>query len=718
MTTKEQKKFFGILMNRQNINSEIYLYNPKYIIEGTLITDDDEKIFKDKMGNEYFLSDNVATISFNMENTVSSIISKEDLLKRYPSLSVKDAMSEYFNEICMKIFLGYYILVEDKIVIRSYDIQNVMTKLQFGEEDENILEDVGKRKKRNYQLIDDDKEALSHSLEKYSGDQIIPITALELKKIIDLKSYDAIKNKLLDIYQKYNDLNKYFLPEENIPEFPNLDLEITGEKVTQFFQNIIYRFEHLNNLEESEQIVWVLEDSLIKILTFLENFDNSKNIEIVHDFIYQLIDEIKIITSLDDLNIMKNKVLEILQRESINFKQLATTIDEYRLKKFKPDISLQQSSTPKIKIENKSFKLVNVKEMKAFFDRRIIGQEQAKKLVISAIAMNNLSETSDDRVSCLLVGPTGSGKTLIAKTVSDFLDIPMEVFDTTQLTVPGYVGGNLEDLLIRLLSKADGNLKKAEQGIVVFDELDKKGSDKNDDISGKGVLNTLLSFIEGTSYNVKYNGKNMIFNTSKLTIFATGAFTDVVKGKIQNSDSDSYKATKIGFNSDFELTEEIQDIEYPNLERQDFVKYGKMTDEIMGRITTIAQLSGHTKESLKSILTNSELSFLVNTKRKLEKIGICLAWTEEYLDAVAEKALKLKMGARSLKSIVEETILEARWEVLQHPDLYSKVILTEKTVLDPCDYNLVDNNGIIHNFKENSSNSEKQYMITRKNLYN
>lgn len=354
-------------------------------------------------------------------------------------------------------------------------------------------------------------------------------------------------------------------------------------------------------------------------------------------------------------------------------------------------------------------KIINVSEMKKFFDERIIGQEEAKRDVISAIVMNKLSDNPNDRNSCLLVGPTGSGKTLLAETTSKYFDMPMEIIDTTQLSVPGYEGANIEDFLARLLNKA-GGLQKAQEGIVVFDEIDKKGSGKNSDVSGKGVLNTLLSFLQGTTYDIKYNNRVVHFDTSKLTVFATGAFTDVAQS--ENSNDNGYNDTKLGFNANLDSNGE-QDIKYKKLEINDFVKYGHMPVELMGRFTTIAQLTGHTKESLKTILTESNISALLAEKQKLEKIQVELTWTDGYLDAVADKAFELKTGARSLKNTVELSVKEARWEVLNNLDTYKAIILTEKTVQDNFDCTLVDILGESHNLKDIIASKEKQKTLKK-----
>lgn len=292
--------------------------------------------------------------------------------------------------------------------------------------------------------------------------------------------------------------------------------------------------------------------------------------------------------------------------------------------------------------------------------------------------MNSLADESISKNTCLLVGPTGSGKTLIAESVAKFLDLPFVNIDTTQLTMPGYVGANIEDFLGRLIESANGDIEKAESGIVMLDEIDKKGSESNGDVAGKGVLNTLLPFVQGTTYDVRYNNRKVSFDTSNLTIFMTGAFTDVAKGV---SDKSSYTDSKIGFGTS-QKNQNKEDIAYKKLNIEDFVKHGDFPVELVGRISNIVQLSGHTKESLRTILTDSNISVLRLEIEKLKKINVEVKYSDDYLDAVAEKALKLKTGARSLKSTVEKSIKEARWEVITSNDSFKAIILNKDCVED------------------------------------
>ena len=184
--------------------------------------------------------------------------------------------------------------------------------------------------------------------------------------------------------------------------------------------------------------------------------------------------------------------------------------------------------------------------------------------------------------------------------------------------------------------------------------------------------------------------KYLHFSTKDLTIFATGAFTDVALSKAGTRHSSQ---RRIGFIIDDDTKNE--DIKYEKLEIEDFVKYGNMPIEIMGRFSVIAQLDGHTKESLKRILTDSSISPLKGEIDKLANLGIKLEYTPEYLDAVVDEAFKLKTGARSLKSIVEKSVKVARWEALENMGVYTTIVLSSDTVLDNTKYKIIDKFGNI-----------------------
>ena len=234
--------------------------------------------------------------------------------------------------------------------------------------------------------------------------------------------------------------------------------------------------------------------------------------------------------------------------------------------------------------------------------------------------------------------------------------------------------------------------------------------------------------MQGTDYNFKYNGKNVTFNSSKLTVFATGAFTDVAKEKDKDKEKEKdknnstlYKGCNMGFGVEVNLkkenskteTSKKEDIKYETLKIEDICKYGHMPIELLGRFTTISQLSGHTIESLRTILTESSSSALLSEKYKLSKLGVRLRWSDGFLDAVAAKALELKTGARSLKSTVESAVKEARWHILENPDEYKALLLTKYTVEDNLDCVLIDNCGNLHKLKDLLKKEEKVLKLTK-----
>lgn len=595
-------KYYAVLMSKNNIRQDCYLYKPVYLIEGKKIEDDDETLFEDVTGRLYEVVEDSNPIFLEEDLYVFDIISEEELLKKYKTDNLEHAKELYMEKIYSKIYIGVYSYDNDRIRIATIDYDKMF--LQIENEDIEVLFD------------------------------------LECEK-----------------QQKY---------------------EVTEKKLTEFMDDISDDILAADDILEAKKSIKSVIDKLVSMFLCSDSKENGK-VNFIQNTVEDLIQKFEKLIDADDMENFLDLYEKIYDEEIDNILELQQVYDEV----MKEGFEVKEDKTK----EEKQPEKLSVREIKKYFDERIIGQEEAKKDVIQAIYMNSLSNVPSDRTACLLVGPTGSGKTLIAETVSGCFNKPIEIIDTTQLSIPGYVGANLEDFLVRLLSKTNGDLKKAEEGIVVFDEIDKKGTGSNGDISGKGVLNTLLPFIQGTTYDIEYNHKTYHFNTSKLTIFATGAFTDVAKDKKEKG----YSGGTMGFATGPKVSKE--DIKYEELQVEDFVKYGNMPIELIGRFTTITQLSGHTKESLKQILVDSKFSALLLEKEKLNKIGVELLWEDEYIDAVVERAMKLKTGARSLKSTVEKSVKNARWEVLENEGDYSKIILTKDSVLDNKECYLVTVNG-------------------------
>lgn len=362
---------------------------------------------------------------------------------------------------------------------------------------------------------------------------------------------------------------------------------------------------------------------------------------------------------------------------------------------------------------NKESSIINVAEAKEYLDERIIGQENAKQRIISAVWNKQIAnEIQVDLPSyCLLVGPTGSGKTLLAKTIAEYLEIPSIIFDTTQLTTTGYVGDSITDSLTRLLSEANHDVKKAEQGIIIFDEIDKKGSDSNKDIAGKGALNALLPYLDGRTYYLQVNEKQIPFKTDKLIIMATGSFAEAIQMKQHKN----YSSTSVGF-----TTETENNTPSVELTSEDLIEYGGIPKELVARIPVIVMLEAHTKDSLKEILCRKNISPLYKNKEALHYANVFFEWTDDYVEKVASKALELGYGARSLNNIVENTIMKAKWEVLSNMHDYSGFIVTGDTVDDPENAFLYGYKGDDYQLKtilEEKKEKAKQYKITAKKRY-
>lgn len=317
--------------------------------------------------------------------------------------------------------------------------------------------------------------------------------------------------------------------------------------------------------------------------------------------------------------------------------------------------------------------IINIDELFSNVTKTLIAQDEPAIRVITEIAKKEM----DPRLKAdgiLLTGATGVGKTELMRLIAKYLDRPFYKINSTGLTVPGYTGTDIEEELWQLYEQCGGNKAKAERAIIYFDEIDKKGSKENDDVGGRGVLNVLLSFIEGAKYIAASDTKTSLnrvqIDTSNMIKILSGAFTDVYKNLIEKP---------MGFDKD-------PTPRYRQAEPSDFVKYGMMTDEFMGRVHVV-KLNDLYKEELKSILINGNESALRVQEGIFQKLGVRIIFTDDYIDKVAEKANKKKTGARGLKAVVTETtwlpfLIASRYANDQQSSPH-EILLTADTV-DNC----------------------------------
>lgn len=327
-------------------------------------------------------------------------------------------------------------------------------------------------------------------------------------------------------------------------------------------------------------------------------------------------------------------------------------------------------------------------KIKEMLDEYVIGQEQAKK-VISVAVYNHYKRifldkdkegTRIEKSNILMIGPTGSGKTYLVKTLAKLLNVPLAIADATSLTEAGYIGDDIESVISKLLLSAGNDVERAECGIVFIDEIDKIAKKKNTntrDVSGESVQQELLKLLEGSKVEVPVgtNQKNVLapmetVNTDNILFICGGAFPaldDIIKERLQ-------KNTSVGFNSDLKDKYDNEADLYSKVTNEDIRKFG-MIPEFIGRLPVVCTLSKLDKEAFKKILTEPKNAILKQYKRLLELDEVELVFDDDAMDYIAQQAMKKDTGARALRSIIEEFMLDIMYEIPKDKNI-GRVIIT------------------------------------------
>ena len=327
-------------------------------------------------------------------------------------------------------------------------------------------------------------------------------------------------------------------------------------------------------------------------------------------------------------------------------------------------------------------------KIKEMLDEYVIGQDVAKK-VISVAVYNHYKRifldkdkegTRIEKSNILMIGPTGSGKTYLVKTLAKLLNVPLAIADATSLTEAGYIGDDIESVISKLLLSAGNDVERAECGIVFIDEIDKIAKKKNTntrDVSGESVQQELLKLLEGSKVEVPVgtNQKNVLapmetVNTDNILFICGGAFPaldDIIKERLQ-------KNTSVGFNSELKDKYDNETDLYSKVTNEDIRKFG-MIPEFIGRLPVICTLSKLDKDAFKKILTEPKNAILKQYKRLLELDEVELVFDDDAMDYIAEQAMKKDTGARALRSIIEEFMLDIMYEIPKDKNI-GRVIIT------------------------------------------
>lgn len=423
--------------------------------------------------------------------------------------------------------------------------------------------------------------------------------------------------------------------------------------VTGRIQTLYLPYEDTENFFASGEEVYQPVNDEVKIGFSLEKLEELCKIDNIDELRAQLNQVVDITKTIRDQN-------GIIQRSSVEQKE-------------------EKDSDSKIALKKEESKQMTLKELRDEVKSVIKGQDKAVDAVTRAIIVNQMSSNPKHKSHMLIIGPSGTGKTEMINIISKKMGIPYFKADATAYTKEGYVGKSVYSMLNGLITAADGDLEKAQRGILIIDEIDKKLSSRSDDVSGIDVLNSMLKMMDRDIIEVDrghgYNEKQVMFDTSNLTIIFMGAFANLYKDKEEKDEK-----REIGFNTSSSEPKK----EKIAVTNEDLIKAG-MPPEFLGRIPIVTSTEELELEDLIEILYKSKGGAIEEEKEFFNDLGITIKFTSAYMTEIAKKAQQTKTGARNLRKLVRESLSEAYDDILSGKKM--KVLkLTKETASDPKKY--------------------------------
>lgn len=498
----------------------------------------------------------------------------------------------------------------------------------------------------------------------------------------------------------YNDSQKSFLDDSGFEYLAITDLSLLYSEEEYAFCNAVV-YDDLKKLFEIDYDLPIGEFknqylSYYFDIVFIVKIENQKvnyqMINIKESIIYQEQEETdtevrligdngEVLESLDNLvSDITNEKYNIEELKDM-YKEFSATIENFtKLKKVlenKLEIN-QQENILKLE-EKKKESMSNIIDMPSLYNKikeTVIDQDEPILRLLTEIIRMEIH--GNEKKGILLTGSTGVGKTLTMDLIAQNINRDLLCVDSTQLTTVGHMGRSIEEVLWELYLKCEKDIKRTENAIIYFDEIDKKGSNKKSDIAGQGVLNSLLKFMDGSSYTACQNTQmvtpttSKVINTSNMLVIIGGAFIDVYG---------NLKQKNCGFSSSANIEKVEPDID-------DFIEKAMIPKELMGRCPIVIHMNDLTMDSMKRILLSKDSPLKVE-ENNFKVLGVTLEYDEDYLEALSEKAYESKSGARGIKKIISDTTWQAFAEVCFNIGKYEKVILTKETVKDNREYQLV-----------------------------